>query len=153
MVTNCARCITKSSRPDSVFCDGCLEAIKRFYADAAEKVKCDRGEAWLGREYGAHLLPQTAQYNDGLEHAARIAVAQLTPPNAATPEGVAAAIRAAKVGRVECSNAPHHDKWQCKADRSGIGGNTPQDCDWPCCGCDPYADKVIAALQESGKLP
>jgi len=28
----------------------------------------------------------------------------------------------------------------------------PQDCDWPMCGCDPYADKVIAALQESGKL-
>lgn len=27
-----------------------------------------------------------------------------------------------------------------------------QDCDWPCCGCDPYADKVIAALEESGKL-
>ena len=23
-----------------------------------------------------------------------------------------------------------------------------QDCDWPLCGCDPYADKVIAALGE-----
>jgi hypothetical protein len=42
--------------------------------------------------------------------------------------------------------------WKCKADRSGIGGNDPQDCDWPGCGCDPHADKVIAALQESGKL-
>lgn len=42
--------------------------------------------------------------------------------------------------------------WKCGADRSGVGGNTPQDCEWPCCGCDPHADKVIAALQEEGKL-
>lgn len=42
------------------------------------------------------------------------------------------------------------DPFKCKADRSGAGGNTPQDCDWPCCGCDPYADKVIAVLQERG---
>jgi hypothetical protein len=30
------------------------------------------------------------------------------------------------------------------------GANDPQDCDWPCCGCDPYADKVVAALLEAG---
>ena len=28
----------------------------------------------------------------------------------------------------------------------------PQDCNWPLCGCDPHADKVIAALEESGIL-
>lgn len=28
----------------------------------------------------------------------------------------------------------------------------PQDCDWPVCGCDPHATKVIEALQESGAL-
>lgn len=39
--------------------------------------------------------------------------------------------------------------WKCKAQRTA---DPPQDCDWPVCGCDPYADKVIAALQESGKL-
>lgn len=44
------------------------------------------------------------------------------------------------------------EAWKCKADRSGAGGNTPQDCEWPGCGCDPYADKVIAALEESGAL-
>lgn len=38
----------------------------------------------------------------------------------------------------------------CKA-RQGHA-DPPQDCDWPMCGCDPYADKVIAALQEAGKL-
>lgn len=36
------------------------------------------------------------------------------------------------------------------------GGNTgagdPQDCDWPVCGCDPHAENVIEALQESGHL-
>lgn len=26
----------------------------------------------------------------------------------------------------------------------------PTDCDWPFCGCDPHADRVIAALEESG---
>lgn len=29
----------------------------------------------------------------------------------------------------------------------------PQDCNWPVCGCDPYADKVIDSLQESGHMP
>jgi hypothetical protein len=28
----------------------------------------------------------------------------------------------------------------------------PQDCDWPFCGCDPHATKVVEALQESGAL-
>jgi hypothetical protein len=28
----------------------------------------------------------------------------------------------------------------------------PQDCDWPWCGCDPHADKVIAHLQECNML-
>lgn len=40
--------------------------------------------------------------------------------------------------------------WKCGADRSGSGGNDPQDCGWPTCGCDPYANRVIEVLQESG---
>lgn len=43
--------------------------------------------------------------------------------------------------------------WRCKARVQGSpGGNTPPDCDWPMCGCDPYANKVIAALEESDVL-
>lgn len=43
--------------------------------------------------------------------------------------------------------------WQCGALRQGTaGGNDPADCNWPVCGCDPYASKVIEALQESGVL-
>lgn len=38
----------------------------------------------------------------------------------------------------------------CKAQRSGVGGSDPQDCDWPFCDCDPKAEKVIEAIEESG---
>lgn len=37
--------------------------------------------------------------------------------------------------------------WKCEAQ---LTADPPQDCGWPTCGCDPYADKVIAALEESG---
>lgn len=47
-----------------------------------------------------------------------------------------------------------NNKWKCAAARHGTaGGNDPVDCDWPVCGCDPQATKVIEALQESGALP
>lgn len=36
--------------------------------------------------------------------------------------------------------------WKCKAQ---LTADPPQDCDWPSCGCDPYADKVLAALEEA----
>lgn len=36
----------------------------------------------------------------------------------------------------------------CKA-RAGSGADV-QDCDWPWCGCDPVADRVLAAIQEQG---
>jgi hypothetical protein len=39
----------------------------------------------------------------------------------------------------------------CKVRRAGKT-DPPQDCDWPFCGCDPHADKVIAHLQECGLL-
>lgn len=35
----------------------------------------------------------------------------------------------------------------CKVRAAGLT-DPPQDCDWPNCGCDPYADKVLAALEE-----
>lgn len=37
----------------------------------------------------------------------------------------------------------------CKAQRTA---DPPQDCGWPMCGCDPAADKVVAALQEMDML-
>lgn len=38
-------------------------------------------------------------------------------------------------------------EWKCKANRTA---DPPQDCGWPGCGCDPAADRVLAALSESG---
>lgn len=39
-------------------------------------------------------------------------------------------------------------QWSCKAQAST---DPPQDCDWPFCGCDPQAEKVIDAIEESGR--
>lgn len=41
--------------------------------------------------------------------------------------------------------------WDCKA-MPWLRLDPAQDCNWPVCGCDPYADKVIEALEESGML-
>lgn len=38
----------------------------------------------------------------------------------------------------------------CGARNSSMGAATPADCDWPVCGCDPYAGSVIGALDEAG---
>jgi hypothetical protein len=55
--------------------------------------------------------------------------------------------------RARLSSPSVPDGWTCAAHKQGsAGGNDPQECDWPTCGCDPYADKVIASLQESGLL-
>lgn len=52
------------------------------------------------------------------------------------------------------SSAMEPKIWTCAARKQGTaGGNEPADCNWPMCGCDPYANKVIDALQESGLLP
>lgn len=43
--------------------------------------------------------------------------------------------------------------FECAARKQGsAGGNDPADCDWPACGCDEHANRVIAALEESGAL-
>lgn len=43
----------------------------------------------------------------------------------------------------------HAKGWRCKASIAA-GANDPQDCNWPLCGCDPHADKVIETLNEGG---
>lgn len=43
--------------------------------------------------------------------------------------------------------------WYCRARATGTaGGNTGQDCDWPFCGCDPAAGRVLNAIEESGRF-
>ncbi len=33
--------------------------------------------------------------------------------------------------------------FRCAARAGSVGANDPQDCDWPSCGCDPYAIAVL----------
>lgn len=40
------------------------------------------------------------------------------------------------------------EAWQCAARRQALP--EPADCNWPDCGCDPHATKVIEALLEQG---
>jgi hypothetical protein len=47
--------------------------------------------------------------------------------------------------------APSSDLPQCAARKQSLPD--PADCNWPLCGCDPMAAKVIEALQESGLFP
>lgn len=61
---------------------------------------------------------------------------------------VLAALNGIKIGR-ELAGAK---SWTCKARSANTGPNDPQDCDWPVCGCDPYADRIIEALDERGFL-
>lgn len=49
------------------------------------------------------------------------------------------------------TSKPPEAAFRCGA-RGSVGANLPQDCNWPICGCDPYAGKVIAALQECDLL-
>jgi hypothetical protein len=40
---------------------------------------------------------------------------------------------------------------KCASHKQGLP--EPADCNWPVCGCDPYAARVIDALEESGIVP
>lgn len=40
--------------------------------------------------------------------------------------------------------------WRCAALTQPNGPGDPPECDWPTCGCDPAANKVIEALEEAG---
>jgi len=40
------------------------------------------------------------------------------------------------------------DKYECAARKQALP--EPAECNWPFCACDPHAEKVIEALQESG---
>jgi len=49
----------------------------------------------------------------------------------------------------ELAAEPARRQWKCGARQRHIGAEI-QDCDWPVCGCDPYASKVLDAIEESG---
>jgi hypothetical protein len=49
----------------------------------------------------------------------------------------------------EASELQEAQQWKCGARQRNIGPEI-QDCDWPVCGCDPYASKVLDAIEEGG---
>ena len=51
---------------------------------------------------------------------------------------------------VECEVGMLFPRFICKAGASNNHPGHQADCDWPTCGCDPYANRVIDALEESG---
>jgi hypothetical protein len=57
------------------------------------------------------------------------------------------AIRISEEGLAAAREQPTQ-AFECKA-RTGKA-DPPQDCDWPFCGCDPAAERVLTAIQESG---
>lgn len=93
---------------------------------------------------------------DFAEHnAMKVRIAELTAENAALLAGIQAfdATNRRLTETAHIALARADGKFVCAARRqSTSGGNDPTDCDWPVCGCDPYADKVIASLQESGAI-
>ncbi|MGF6434361.1 hypothetical protein [Bradyrhizobium elkanii] len=56
-----------------------------------------------------------------------------------------------ELNRIINDPAFERPEWECAARKQGTtGGLAPADCDWPGCGCDPAANKVLQALDESG---
>lgn len=130
------------------------DEIERLRGELAEARK---GEALSDRialhwQTTAHRLSAAIEQEaSNLDHAPRLLHVTAPTFNAAL-EGLGAIAKRLRAALSGDSSAPE-TKWKCGADRSGIGGNMPQDCDWPNCGCDETATKVIEALQEQGWMP
>jgi len=54
-------------------------------------------------------------------------------------------VRLTDVVAVAPNLAGRRAEFTCKARRTA---DPPEDCDWPTCGCDPYAEKVLATIEE-----
>lgn len=50
-----------------------------------------------------------------------------------------------RLDQIEVWFRDNASKWICAARKQTLP--EPAECNWPICGCDPYADKVIAALE------
>jgi hypothetical protein len=117
-----------------------------------------------GREHwhDGHFIPNMREVNEQREEAAdtierlKAAIAKIRKPiTVAGPSDVVTACQ--DLHELICDIADQalaeaktgsSAAFSCAAKGSTLP--EPQDCDWPVCGCDPYADKVIAALQERG---
>lgn len=111
---------------------------------------------WTGGKYDSPGEPYAREWLDGfVEKALRAPSSQETSDSVVGDASTASSkVEGTPRGGYTLAPGLHEKaKWKCGADRSGIGGNMPQDCDWPNCGCDETATKVIDALQEQGWMP
>jgi hypothetical protein len=92
----------------------------------------------MGSMYARFDLQLYAVQFEKRSRAAISAALGLEGADAGDPNAILAAIEALKAKPVECA-----------ARKQGTaGGNAPADCDWPGCGCDPVANKVLDALTD-----
>jgi hypothetical protein len=94
--------------------------------------------AKLGNLFARFDLQMYAVAFEKRSRAAISAALGLEGADAGDPNAILNAIEALKAKPVECA-----------ARKQGTaGGNAPADCDWPGCGCDPVANKVLDALAD-----
>ena len=67
------------------------------------------------------------------------------------PDATKEACRRAARAAIAAYEAALSTKWICAARNSTLP--EPIDCNWPLCGCDPGANKVVEALQDCGWQP
>lgn len=84
----------------------------------------------------------TAEQMNAIE-AAAIAGQPLTDPDWKQDQAETTRIRTSD------PSSTRSDRWVCATRQRGITLD-PQDCDWPVCGCDPLASKVLDTIAESG---
>jgi len=86
-------------------------------------------------------------------HAEETGVIQSTRQGAGVERGMDQCVTGGESATTNSSpsdpSSTRSDRWVCAARQRGITLD-PKDCDWPVCGCDPLANKVLDTIAESG---
>jgi hypothetical protein len=142
----CAQC--KHYAKELIFYEGLVIELRKRLAEARKEALEQAAQAFpCEYAYCRTVFPDSVITCGNCTVAA--AIRALAPEAADAPRGMMIS-DSRKQEKHEQLMATHPAPvWKCKAQPTA---DPPQDCDWPTCGCDPYADKVVEALQESGKL-
>jgi hypothetical protein len=103
--------------------------------------------------YGEIIMSNFNSVEQAMEIAGKISRGETTYPAAEKRQHPYMVYECDLKGVVCEDESPVLVDFECAARKQGTaGGNEPADCNWPMCGCDPCAEKVIDALIESGIL-
>lgn len=138
--------------------DPILDAVR----EEARQYRLERdAEKEVTREIGTAPTPRVRDYINEIEARVRPTIAPTMRSTFSARSGtMGGATRQSIEGRIDAVDfeallrlaraATGLPVFVCAARRGGGDpAAMPADCDWPICGCDPYAGKVISALQES----